>query len=103
MKLDPAIALPVWIALLSACIPAADNSKTVRNPPEPAGSCDASGLGYAIGKTLTKELEVKLKSDAKASVVRVAPHNGVVTMDFSPARLNMFIDDARKIIRINCG
>ncbi|HMS19595.1 I78 family peptidase inhibitor [uncultured Sphingorhabdus sp.] len=101
MKL--ALFLPIALASLSGCIPAAENAEAGQNPPELAGSCDASGLAYAVGKTLTQELETKLKKEAKASMVRVAPHDGVITMDYSPARLNIFTDEASKIIRINCG
>lgn len=101
MKL--ALMLPFALASLSGCIPAAENADAGQNPPELSGSCNANGLAYAVGKTLNRELEAKLKSDAKASVVRVAPHDGVITMDYSPARLNIFTDEASKIIRINCG
>lgn len=101
MKL--ALMLPLSLVALSGCIPAVENAEAGQNPPELSGSCDASGLAYAVGKTLTQELEAKLKSEAKASVVRVAPHDGVITMDYSPARLNIFTDEASKIIRINCG
>lgn len=88
---------------LSACIPSAENAEAGQNIPEPTGSCDSSKIDYAVGKTLTADFEVKLKNEAKASVVRVAPNDGMITMDYSPARLNIFIDEAKKIIRINCG
>ncbi|HEX4874116.1 MAG TPA: I78 family peptidase inhibitor [Sphingorhabdus sp.] len=88
---------------LSGCIPSAENAEAGQTSAEPTGSCDASKLDYAVGKTLTAEFEAKLKNEAKASVVRVAPHDGMITMDYSPARLNIFIDETKKIIRINCG
>lgn len=88
---------------LASCAPAKENAEAKQNPTELNGACDASSLGYAVGKTLTTELEAKLKSEAKASLVRVAAHDGAITMDFSPARLNIFIDNVRKIIRIDCG
>lgn len=97
------IVLSLPIALLSACIPTAENAEAVDNPPEFAGACDAGGLDYAVGKILTSDLESKLKSEAKAAKVRVAAHDGMISMDYSSERLNIFIDEARKIIRINCG
>lgn len=103
MKPKIALAFSLSIVSLTGCIPVAENAEAGQAPPELAGSCDASGLDYAIGKTLTNELEAKLKSEAKAAIVRVASHDGVITMDFSPARLNIFIDETRKIIRLNCG
>ena len=104
-NLAMALALPLALTIvsLSGCIPATENAEAGQIPPEQAGSCDAAGLDHAVGKTLNSEIEAKLKSDAKASVVRVAPHNGAITMDYNPVRLNIFIDDARKITRINCG
>ncbi|MEQ1549938.1 I78 family peptidase inhibitor [Sphingorhabdus sp.] len=102
-NLAMALALPLALVSLSGCIPATENAEAGQIPPEQAGSCDAAGLEQSVGKTLNSEFEAKLKSDAKASVVRVAPHNGAITMDYSPVRLNIFIDEARKIIRINCG
>ncbi len=102
-NLAMALALPLALVSLSGCIPATENAEAGQIPPEQAGSCDAAGLEHAVGKILNSEFEAKLKSDAKASVVRVAPHNGAITMDYNPVRLNIFIDDARKIIRINCG
>lgn len=103
MKLQATLALPVLMLVLPACVPTAESAGASQTGPEPAGLCNADQLGHAIGKTLTADLEAKLKNEAKASVVRVAPHDGVITMDYSPARLNIFIDDAKKIIRINCG
>ncbi|WP_422267038.1 I78 family peptidase inhibitor, partial [Sphingorhabdus sp.] len=38
-----------------------------------------------------------------ADTVRVAPQNGMITMDFSPLRLNIFHDDKKVIVQINCG
>lgn len=88
---------------LAGCVPSAENAEANPATPEVSGGCDASKLDYAIGKTLDAALETKLKQEAQASVVRVAPHDGAITMDYSPERLNLFIDQARKIIRINCG
>lgn len=98
-----ALAGSLLMLALTGCIPSAENADANQTTPEPTGSCDASKLDYAVGKTLTAEFEAKLKSEAKASVVRVAPHDGMITMDYSPARLNIFVDDAKKIIRIDCG
>lgn len=101
MKLIPTCAfLPIALA---GCIPSAENAETGPTAPEPTGSCDSSKLDYAAGTKLTPELEARLKSEAKAALVRVAPHDGMITMDYSAARLNIFIDETRTIIRINCG
>lgn len=103
MKLQTNFLFPLSYATLSGCIPSAENVESAQTPPELTGSCDAGGLDYAVGETITKKFEARLKGAAKASVVRIAPHDGVITMDFNPARLNIFTDNAGKIIRISCG
>lgn len=94
---------------LAACAPAANKSEsspaaeTPAGQPELANACDASKLDDAVGQMLTADLQKKLQAEAKAEVVRVAPHNGAITMDYNASRLNIFVDDAKNIIRINCG
>lgn len=95
--------LPFALLTLSGCVPTSENAGTEQNVPDHSGNCDASTLDYAVGKTLTKELEARLKSEAKASVVRIAPHDGAITMDYNPVRLNIFTGKTGNIIRINCG
>lgn len=95
---------PVSI-FLAACVPATDRAGDAGAgyPPSVIASCDASQVNDSVGKTLTADLQDRLKSDAKAEIVRVALHDGAITMDYNSARLNIFIDSARKIVRINCG
>lgn len=102
MKPIMALALP---ALLAGCIPHAENMTGGHEkvPPELSGLCNADKLGHAIGQKLTADLEARLKSETRAALVRTAPHDGAITMDYNPARLNIFVDDTRKIVRINCG
>lgn len=100
MRPIAAFALP---ALLAGCMPYAENVENGQAPPESSGLCNADKLDHAVGQKLTADLEARLKREARAELVRVAPHDGAITMDHSPARLNIFIDEARKIIRINCG
>ena len=95
--------LPFALLTLSGCIPTSQNAGADQNEPELSGNCDASTLDYAVGKTLTKEFEARLKSQAKASVVRIAPNDGAITMDYNPVRLNIFTDKTGNIVRINCG
>ncbi len=94
---------------LAGCIPNAPKSQTESSSTPPndmadlKGACSTKGIDNAIGKTLTPELIASLKMQAKADTVRVAPQNGMITMDFSPLRLNIFHDDKDVIVQINCG
>ena len=101
--------LAAVLVTLGACAPAADKSEsspaaeTPAGQPELANACDASKLDDAVGQMLTAAVQKKLQAEAKAEVVRVAPQNGMITMDFSPLRLNIFHDDKDVIVQINCG
>ncbi|MBK7162456.1 MAG: hypothetical protein IPH79_08175 [Sphingomonadales bacterium] len=109
MKQIVSLHLAGVLVALGACAPAADKSEstpaaeTPVGQPELANACDASKLDDAVGRMLTADLQKKLQAEAKAEVVRVAPHNGAITMDYNASRLNIFVDDAKNIIRINCG
>lgn len=109
MKQHVNLSLAAALVALGACVPAADKSESSPTAETPAGqpervnACDASKLDHAVGQMLTADLQKKLQAEAKAEVVRVAPHNGAITMDYNASRLNIFVDDAKNIIRINCG
>ena len=109
MKQIVSLHLATVLVALGACVPAADKSESSAATEATAGqlelanACDASKLDHAVGQMLTADLQKKLQAEAKAEVVRVAPHNGAITMDYNASRLNIFVDDAKNIIRINCG
>jgi hypothetical protein len=110
---------------LTACIPKADAEQAsgtqkpsyqtpvdpiVRPPvvldqpfPDDSGICKENGFDKHIGKKLTAELESQIKREAGASLVRVAPEAGVITMDYNTGRVNIFHDDKDVIVRIKCG
>jgi Peptidase inhibitor I78 family len=107
MTMKAILTIPVAIlaAGLMACIPKADPERASGEAAVPAanGSCTTAGLDKHIGKTLTPELEKQMQKEAGAAMVRTAPQDGVITMDYYPARLNIFYDDKKAIVRVNCG
>lgn len=94
---------------LNGCVPSTpgkqseSSSKPPQDMAELKGVCSTKGIDNAIGKKLTPELIASLKEQAKADSVRVAPQDGMITMDFSPGRLNIFHDKQDIIVQINCG
>jgi Peptidase inhibitor I78 family len=101
----PPIAIFLLSTVITGCVPKADAGRVSSNA-EAAGQavlCNSSKLDHYIGASLTRDLGEHMKKEAGASILRVAPHDGVITMDYSPSRLNIFIDKAQIIIRINCG
>lgn len=111
------IALLLSLGLMVAgCIPKADASAEM-NAPKAEGSkptdetpttdilggCKASGLERYVGKTFTPQLGEEMKKTAGAMMVRVAHENGMITMDYNSGRLNIFHNDAKVIVRVDCG
>ena len=92
-------------AVITGCVPKADAGRVSSNAEttNQALLCNSTKLDHHIGETLTADLGEHLKKESGASILRVAPNDGVITMDYSPSRLNIFIDKAQIIIRINCG
>jgi Peptidase inhibitor I78 family len=105
MKSTLAIPVAILAAGLMACIPKADGEQVSGGTAAPPGSgtCSSTGLDKHIGKTLTPELEQQMQKEAGAAMVRAAPQDGVITMDYNPGRLNIFHDDKNIIVRVNCG
>lgn len=77
--------------LLAACQPSV---------PEGVGpeSCGAGALQGLVGQSATVLQTMKF-----AGPMRILRPGMAVTMDYSPDRLNIEIDDAERIIRVQCG
>jgi Peptidase inhibitor I78 family len=107
MTMKAVLTIPVAIlaAGLMSCIPKADGEQVSGGTGEPvsSGTCSSTGLDKYVGKTLTPQLEKQMQKEAGAALVRTAPQDGVVTMDYNAARLNIFHDDKNVIVRVNCG
>jgi chorismate-pyruvate lyase len=61
--------------------------------------CGATGLQGLIGQSG----EIARLLDFADQPVRVLPPNSIVTLDLRPDRLNIHLDEADVIIRIECG
>lgn len=74
-------------------------------PSAPAGSCNVTNLGWAVGQIATTETLVRIKRYSGASVGRVIAPDTMVTKDFRADRVNVHINSntERKIQRTTCG
>lgn len=98
---------------LTACAPgagvrgdapvAAGSENSSGSTPVGAGSCDITGANWAVGKKADAATLKKIKSDSGAEFGRVIAPNQPVTMDFSSARVNVYVDSVRTIQRVTCG
>ena len=93
--------LGIAAPLLSGCAPKAD--------PDPVygefsdAKCNANNVQSFLGQILSDKLADQMKSRSGASLLRIAHRDGVITMDYNANRLNIFHDDAKVIVRVNCG
>ncbi len=93
MRLFGSTFLTAVVFLTAACTPDAPNTQL----PGP-DSCGASALQRLVGKP-AKQLET-MKFGQTTRFIRP---DTAVTMDYSPERLNITIDDAEMIAAVTCG
>lgn len=80
------------VLLLMACAGQSQDVKGI------GGDCGAADLQDLVGQP-----ESVLQTMRFAGPVRVIHPGQAVTMDFSPARLNIIIDEQGKIAEVRCG
>lgn len=75
-------------------------------PPEAGVSgyaCNAERLGDLIGRPATAELGAEALRRSGSRRLRWIRPGDMVTMDFSPERLNIHLDARNRVERFNCG
>ena len=86
--------------LASACVevfPPDDN-------PQPAGgSCNAAAAQALIGRAASAELGAEALRVTGARGLRWIPPGAMVTMEYSPDRLNIETDAQNRVRAIRCG
>jgi len=69
----------------------------------PEGPCRNEPLAQFIGQPATEDLGARMMAASGARILRWVPQNGVVTMDFSPARLTVQLDGSNRVQTARCG
>ena len=69
----------------------------------PVAKCDATRLAWALGQVADDALVERARTGAGALSVRVLRPGMMVTNDFSATRLNIRVDNARKVLATSCG
>ena len=67
------------------------------------GSCRNEPLAQFIGQPATADVGDRMMSASGARVLRWVPKGGIVTMDFSPNRLTVQLDDRNRVETARCG
>ncbi|MDP3979521.1 MAG: I78 family peptidase inhibitor [Pseudomonas sp.] len=97
--------LPYTLALLVvlAGCSSVDSSKTPAPAANPNGACNAELVQGMLGRSATAEQVEQARQHAGARSVRVLAPGDAVTLEYNSRRLNIDIDEAEVIQRINCG
>jgi hypothetical protein len=76
-------------------------------PPQPtppsSGTCDATLAQWAVAQPASSDLLERARIAAKASIARFIRPNEPITMEFSPARLNLGLDKHDVVASVTCG
>lgn len=97
------IALGALVMASTAC--------AVVPPPEPdvpvhgddGGSCNANAAQGLIGRPADTALGNEAQRLTGARTIRWIRPGDMVTMEYSPSRLNIHLDERHRVSRINCG
>jgi hypothetical protein len=65
--------------------------------------CRGDDLGRFVGQPATQELGSEMQRVSGARTLQWVGHGMMVTMDFSPERLRVFLTADNRIERANCG
>lgn len=74
-----------------------DGTRVRNRPPEPQ-TCGAAEFSHLIGQSVDL-----IEPDSLPPRARVVCKGCLVTRDFRPGRLNIYLDEDRKITRLRCG
>ena len=98
------VPLAIFAASASLLISACGSTPATGQTSEPvSGRCNAAPAQFAMGRTVDAALENEARTRAGAKTVRTLRPNQVVTMEFNAERLNLTVDDAGRVTRVNCG
>lgn len=96
----PALPLMLLAGCANASAPAAPPATPER---EVNTDCDLRQLDRFVGQTASPALAAEAQKLSGARSVRWKAPGQAVTMDYSPTRLNIQIDETQKITGFDCG
>ncbi|WIX33393.1 I78 family peptidase inhibitor [Salinicola sp. JS01] len=103
----PATTLLLGSLLLGGCSTAPAPDEAPPPPPMmeplPADSCGAQAVGSMNGQILDETTRRWIEDRSRADEIRVIQPDEQVTMDHRPGRLDIRVDDKRRILSLACG
>jgi hypothetical protein len=92
---------PLAALALSACAAAAPAGDPVHGPTGHA--CRPDGLDRFVGQPASQALGAEMQRVSGARILQWVGHGMMVTMDFSPERLRVFLTADNRVERASCG
>lgn len=97
----------IFSTLLLAGCSTAPKPDEAPQPPDvksvPEDACGAQAVGSLVGETLTDDLQQRIADRSRADDIRVMEPGKGYTMDYRATRLDIKVDEQRKITDISCG
>ena len=92
-------------ALLATLSLAACAAQPAEIPVRGAGAyvCRGDDLGRFVGQPATQALGAEMQRVSGARILQWVGHGMMVTMEFSPERLRVFLTADNRVERANCG
>ena len=103
MRLPILTSFATVAALLASACGSTPATNQAADPTPVSTRCNAAPAQFAVGRNADAALENEARTRAGAKAVRVLRPNQVVTMEFNAERLNLTVDDAGRVTRVNCG
>lgn len=72
-------------------------------PPPSGGTCRPENLGQFTGQPATQALGAEMQRVSGARILQWVGHGMMVTMEFSPDRLRVYLTADNRVERANCG
>ncbi len=88
---------------LVGCAQRMDANARTDKEPAAGGVCDAAPAQSAVGQWPSAALLESARMRAGARTARFIAHDQMTTREFNQQRLNLLLDAAGRVERVNCG
>lgn len=98
--------LPFVVALPALWLSSCASAPTAADPgsrPVGSGTCQAEPVQWAVGQPAEQATMARIWRESGAGLIRPIGPKQAVTRDYRPDRVNVELDAANVITRINCG
>jgi hypothetical protein len=69
----------------------------------PGRGCQAAREAIFLGRPASAELGAEMIAATHAATIRWVPFGAMITMDYSPSRLTVRLDQQNRVVSLRCG